>query len=538
MNICVIGSGFTGLLVAISIKKKCPQAHVTIIDSTEPKNSGFGESTPGEFLRWFVRTLDIPVCDRSRWINRFMVETNSTLKYSVKFADFTAPNDAGFYNSMRLVPDHRVIFNHDFDGGETPMEWVAPDNKSYRLFDIWYELYKQGRRDIEDFQADLDPYYWFNEDNRVNWREDSFASTYTTAHINSFETGRWLSDNYGQLIDRWVQGTVREINTTETGSIRSLTLDSGEEIKSHFYIDCTGFKRLVAKRMELKWQPASAGIRHNAALVTANRYTDLADMHEKMDTYTTNAAMDYGWMFRIPLLDRKSHGYVFNTNQRSPEQVLAELDRVSDPATRTVDPFLLRWEPGSYENSWQNNYCLVGLAAGFVDAFEGSAIILQMQQIDTLIKFINNPVADRGNPESFSRKLIDTMGTIGERLDLTFGLAPRNNTDYWLTNHEIAREKRMREQLFDIIGDYRHSPSAMFNGGFVAWQDHFYYCTGIYYGIDMSPRLRSTDSNTLALAEQYFKNQSSTNRIRANISPTESAWFASQGLDLNKILGV
>lgn len=537
MNICVIGSGFTGLLTAISIKKKCPTAHVTVIDSsTEAKNSGFGESTPGEFLRWFVRILEIPVAERSSWMNRFMVETNSTLKYSVKFADFTAPNDGGFFNTMQIMPDHRVIFNHGFDSGEMPMDWTMPDNTAYRIFDLWYELYLDGKRTRDEAQMDLDPYYWFNQENRVNWRDDSFTSTYSTAHINSFETGRWLTKEYGSTIDRWVNGTVKEIKVTESGSIKSLVLDSGEELAGHFYVDCTGFKRLLAKRMELSWKPANSGVKHNAALITANRYTDIADMNNQMHTYTTNAAQDYGWMFRIPLLDRKSYGYVFNHEQVDTDRIMQELDTVSDPATRTIDPFLLKWEPGSYEDSWKNNYCLVGLAASFVDAFEGSAIILQMQQIEMLINFINKPVHDSDSPRKFSRKLIDTMDTITERLDLTFGLAPRNNTDYWLHNHDIAEKQRLKKKFLSIVGDYRHSPRAMQNGDFVAWQDHFYFCTALYYNLDVSKRIRKSNSKTLALADAYFSSMRSLNQARAAISPRESEWFLSQGLDLSKIL--
>jgi hypothetical protein len=537
MKICIVGSGFTGLLVAICIKKNCPKVDVTIINSlVEPKNAGFGESAPGEFIRFLVRKLQIPQTQQSEWIKNFLVESRSTLKYSIEFKDFLHKNDPGFYSPMRLAPDHKIIFNNDMSSEEMSMRWLEPDNTSYKLYDIWYELYKNGQIDYNEYQAHHDPFYWYNKDNKLNWVDDKFSNNYVSTHLNSYLTGAWLEKNYKDLIDHWVDGTVADIALTDTGSIKSITLDNGTEIKSNLYIDCTGFKRIFAKRMGLKFKPVSDGVRHNTAVVVANGYPDLDTVHKSLITVTNSTAMDYGWMFDITLLDRKSYGYVFNDADISTDQALEEMSQRSDPDTRIQDPMVLKWQPGSYEESWKNNYCLVGLASSFIDAFDASGILLQILQIEMLLKFINDPVKHCYAPKEFSKQLLDAHDSICERLDLSFGLAPRDTSEYWHRNHDVGIKTKSLEKLYEILNDRTHTPAAMRDGTFRPWQDHFYYNTAIYYGIDMSSRIKKSDPIVLDIAKEYFNSSNKMNKLRAQYSMTQAQWFELHGLDLNSLL--
>jgi len=537
MKICIIGSGFTGILTAIAIKKNCPRAHVTLIDSpVEPKNAGFGESAPGEFIRWMIKILKISNADQPKWLSQFLTESRSTLKYSVEFKDFLHKNDSGFYSPMRLAPDHKIIFNNDMSDEEMPMSWLEPGNTAYKLYDLWYELYKAGKINYKDYQSHHDPFYWYNKGNKLNWVEDRFSNNYVSTHLNSFKTGEWLKKTYGNLIDTWVTGTVQDIKLTDSGSISTLLLDQGREINCNLYVDCTGFKRVLGHKLNLKWCTASAGIRHNTAVIIANGHRTTEDLKKSLITVTNATAMEYGWLFDITLLDRKSYGYVFNSADRTVDQALDEMVESSDSNTRLHDPLVVKWDPGSYENSWSKNYCLVGLASSFVDAFDASGILLQILQILQLIKFINDPVGSNYVPKDFSRFLLETQDSICERLDFSFGLAPRSSSNYWLRNHDIALQNNFKERLFDILSDYKHTPASMRDGTFRPWQDHFYYNTAIYYNIDMARRCRQSDPITLEIADKWFKSFSDINYLRAKQSPTQSEWFEQQGIDLSSLL--
>ena len=44
------------------------------------------------------------------------------------------------------------------------------------------------------------------------------------------------------------------------------------------------------------------------------------DPTEEIDLWTTARAMDYGWMFTIPVYDRNGNGYIFDSDYISADQ--------------------------------------------------------------------------------------------------------------------------------------------------------------------------------------------------------------------------
>ena len=49
-------------------------------------------------------------------------------------------------------------------------------------------------------------------------------------------------------------------------------------------------------------------------------------MDKKIPPYTEAIAMDYGWMWKIPLQDRYGCGYVFDSNYISDENAIKEIE--------------------------------------------------------------------------------------------------------------------------------------------------------------------------------------------------------------------
>jgi hypothetical protein len=92
------------------------------------------------------------------------------------------------------------------------------------------------------------------------------------------------------------------------------------------------------------------------------------------------------------------------------------------------------------------------------------------------------------------------------------------------------------EKLYEILNDRTHTPAAMRDGTFRPWQDHFYYNTAIYYGIDMSSRIKKSDPIVLDIAKEYFNSSNKMNKLRAQYSMTQAQWFELHGLDLNSLL--
>jgi hypothetical protein len=249
--------------------------------------------------------------------------------------------------------------------------------------------------------------------------------------------------------------------------------------------------------------------------------------------------MEAGWSFKVPLLDRHSFGYVFNSADISADQAVDEMMQGHvDEKKQMVDPFVIKWEPGCYYETRRNNYALMGLASGFGDAFDANTIALQFLQIFRLIREIGQNQTVLKMPLSksdYNESTRNLINFVAERLELHQGLAPRNTSEYWRRNKQIAIECDLENKIFDVLSDYRHTPRAVERGDFVPYQDHLYFSESIYYGLDMSRRCRNSSPELLDLAYKFFTMNNELSQAKAHMLPSVIEWYASRGIDVRKI---
>lgn len=534
IKVCVIGGGFTGILTALSLKIHCPNHQVMLIDSNqEPRNLGFGESGPPDLLNSLIRALKIPESQQTQWIADWLKETHSVIKYNFKWKNFLSQEDSGYYSGLPNMPSYLAIIDPSHTGNGLRDSIVNPDHNEYMLYDLWYELYLAGRRQLADFEPDINSFYHHCEQHTMPSWQDQIVSSLGSLHINSYEVCQWLKSKYSHLLDAIVVDTVKHIARNETGAIDALHMISGQSITADFYIDCTGFKRLMGREFNLHFQTPSTTILHDSVLIVANGYTNNID--REMHPYTLGYGMDYGWTFSVPLLDRKSYGYNYHRDFINADQALLELETLSDPKTRVVDPVELTWQPGGYSQSWQHNFALLGLSSVFVDPFDANTIALQFRQIFTIIKWLQtqDPFV-RKTYNYFTSSFIES---VAERVELHQGLAPRNTSEYWKRNKEVAQKKHLQDLVFEVMKHPSHSSKARSdNQTFLPYLSHLYLTEIVYYGIDMSRRCRKSDPALLDLAEQYFKFTNSLNCARAKTSTTMRDWYQTQGIDIDQYI--
>ena len=535
MKVCIIGGGFTGMVTAASLKRHCPDLKVIQIESDkEPKNLGFGESGPPQFLALLFKALNINQKDQADWVRNYLINSHSTIKYNLKWQGFLDRPDDGWYSGMPDLPDYRVIHNNGFGSFFFDNRIMRPDHNGYLISDLWYELYQQGRRSFKDVQGDINSNYWFCLNHTINSVDGEILNDVASVHINSFESCDWLRKEYGHLIDQVIVGTVQNIVKTERGGITNVQLDDGQTVDADFFIDCTGFKRIFARHFDLPFSPASTELQHNSVMVVANGYTD--DIEQELQPYTQGIGMDYGWMFGIPLLNRKSYGYAYHSDFITPDQALEEMSTFSDAKTRMFDPLSLTWKVGGYKETWRENWCMVGLAAGFVDPFDANILALQFAQIFKLIEFFKNPTIENTVKKKYNNNSWALLESVAERVELHHALAPRNSSEYWRRNKDIAQRRDLHNKVFDVLNEYRHTPAAVTTGHFIAYPTHLYLSESLYYGLDMSRRSRQSSPAVLKLAEQYFESFNNLNRTRAENAITIKEWYQHHGIDLDQYI--
>lgn len=526
INVCVVGGGFTGWMTAVILKKENPGLKVTLVDSpTEAKRAGIGESCPDNFLIWLLDHLKVPVEQRSEWFKDFVLETNTMLKYGVRWNEWNGVGTRDY-----LVPwTPNANFHNMLNGGLIQFAKTGAD--AYKLGDIWYELYLQGRRDIKDFNIDLGDLYWTISQNRIPYYDGVFHNFQSyTCQINTTTMYKWFKRHYSNLIDEILPITIADAELTNNGSVRSIIDTDGVKRNFDLYIDCSGTKRIFGRYVDLDFQPGYNRVQHSRVAVTINGYKDEDDIRREMVPYTFFNSMRNGWRWEIPLLDRKSFGYVFDKEFVTDDEAVAELTGRTGTDRRLMDPTIINWEPGFCRNAWSKNVITVGLATGFIDPIDGNSIAVQRLQIDHIVNALRNLTGIPKERTDYNQKVDRMFKDICLRKDVTFCLAPRNDTAYWQRNKTLYDKQDLLDRCAERLNNNE------FYGRYPLFYDNAWLVYFIYYGNDASHRIRHSTPELLDFADEFFKLKNLTGQARAKLMPDQVDWLKQIGADFSKIL--
>jgi tryptophan halogenase len=118
--------------------------------------------------------------------------------------------------------------------------------------------------------------------------------------------------------------------------------------------------------------------------------------------HTGAIAMDYGWMWQIPLQHRVGAGYVFDSDFIDEAQAKEEVEK---KAGCEINPGpLFEINPGTYENIWVKNIVAVGLSGGFLEPLEANSIWIFTRALERFFSDKSNVK----NPSDFNRKVFNT----------------------------------------------------------------------------------------------------------------------------------
>ena len=430
-NIVVIGGGTAGWLSALAAKKRYSDYNITVIESKEIGILGAGEGSTPDLIP-FLQSLNISIEDLIR-------ETKSTLKFGIKFNNFSY--DHGYYyhgfSINKLNPKSDGMFIRKINNSSLPELDLF-----YMANDINQNKYKISAIALDNNRIPL----------TKNINSKNSSSDFDFYHLYSLHfDARLLADFlYNKAISRdinHIDAKIVDFNLNN-GNIESIVLDDGSNIFSDFVVDCSGFARIINRNVfNTNWVSFENNLPAKKAIPF---FLDIDK--ENIPAYTESTAMDYGWMWKIPLQHRYGCGYVFDSNFIDEDTAKFEIEKMLGHEIKS--PKIFSFIPGYYKTIWNGNTIAIGLSSGFVEPLEATSIMQSVKILQMLFK----KDLDIFNSDTTQKDLINSQYVrdceeIRDFLYLHY-MTNKNNTDFWqnfTSNNEMPETLKERiDSLFNL----------------------------------------------------------------------------------------
>ena len=228
------------------------------------------------------------------------------------------------------------------------------------------------------------------------------------------------------------------------GRIASLKLDDGRRIHGDFFIDCTGFRRLlIGEALGVPYEDWTHWLPCDRALAVP------CGSALPLLAHTRAVARSAGWQWRIPLQHRLGNGHVYCSAFMSDDEATATLLASLD-GTASADPKPIRFTTGRCREFWHKNCLALGLAGGFMEPLESTSIHLIQKGISHLVGNFPSSPADGVSARLFNRELGEEFDGIRDLLILHYKSNQRMDSAFWNACREMSvpDELEYRMQLF------------------------------------------------------------------------------------------
>jgi tryptophan halogenase len=422
-SVVIVGGGTAGWLTAGIIAAR-HQARirakgfaVTLIESPDIKIIGVGEGT------WPTMRASLERMGVSE--TQFFRQCDSSFKQGGKFAGWTTGAEGDAYYHPLMLPQGFSQLNlvpHWFREGQgrSFCDFVTPQG---RLCD-----------------AGLAPKV-------ITSAEYKGLANYAY-HLDACKFAPFLARHCTETLGvRHVWADVVKVNQRESGDIESVSTRQAGDIPGDLFIDCSGFSALlIGKALGVGFKDCGDILFCDTALAVQVPFDS---PEEPMASQTISTAQEAGWIWDICLPTRRGIGYVYSSRHTSEEAARETLSRYIGPRHQHLSARKIPIRSGHRETFWKNNCVAVGLAGGFLEPLESSAIVLVELSAKLLAeqmpacREVMDIVARRFNDVTMYR-----WGRIIDFLKLHYVLTKRTDSAFWRDNVDPATvPDRLKELL-------------------------------------------------------------------------------------------
>lgn len=262
-------------------------------------------------------------------------------------------------------------------------------------------------------------------------------------HMNALKFADYLceiatSRGVNRILDHVV-----DIEMLDSGDIAAVQTKSETRIDADLFIDCTGFAALlIEKKLGVPWIDCSQWLLCDRAVTIQIPYEHSYPGYVRPNTIAT--AVSAGWIWEIPLQNRRAWGYVhaseFISESDAEQELRSFVGSIGDQFPIRSVPFKV----GYRAKAWVNNCIAIGLSGGFIEPLESTGLYLS--DLAAVMLTEHFPFGqDLASPAfRFNRILANRFHEILDFINMHYCLTHRNDTPFW---REVRRPERINDRL-------------------------------------------------------------------------------------------
>jgi len=393
MHVCIIGTGASGWITAFSLKDLDIIEKITIIGSPSIPTIGVGESTTNQFYDFVSKLFP----DDDYGFYKFLLDIDAAVKYGVFYKNWSHKDFLhAFVGSKENNLNGYLLGNLPESCNENhymmPMYDEIKNNNAFVL-----------NQDIQNYSFQFDANKFIATMEKLVDKEEKIHHVKDTVIDSEFENDEL--------------------------SIKSLYLEERGTITADYYVSCIGQTAFNQKIMNDDYDDYSDILLTDKALFYPLPYTD---KREEFHPYTTAKTMKYGWRWITPTWSRIGTGYAFSSKYISVDQAIDEF--TDDIGDKTIEPFMTDFFPRHIKKVFKENYCSIGMSAGFLEPLDAPGLSMTDDSI-RILKDIFNKKLSINESNFISRDIFNTWASF---ILHQYKTSERNDTQFWIDHKNIS----------------------------------------------------------------------------------------------------
>ena len=399
-KICIVGGGTAGWLTSIILRGILERSWLnhtkfeySVVESPNMPIIGVGEGSTG-LLVDIIKNYPNFGCNEQDFIRK----TGAGIKLGIRHINWSDYN-TDYFGALDIPPVGDIFPNNlDYYTAKDIAESNSTDNTR-----LCTHLYKANKVPFKDDIGRL----------------ETISSGYSY-HFDAYKVGEYFKEVATLKGVKHISNTISDV-IKQNNEITKLIFSDGQELEADFFIDCSGFSRVLMKEFKNDWIDYSKYNLVNTGLIFKREQDNFVN-------YTQAHAQDHGWIFSIPTQDKIGNGYMFNRDITDISIIESQIKKLY-PSGEIIKE--IKFNSGRYKHSWISNVCAIGLSYSFSEPLEATSIHCTIVQAMTLADYIGEEISlDQSVLDSYNNKMAKLLDDCAEFINIHYK-GNKNNTEFW-----------------------------------------------------------------------------------------------------------